>query len=68
MLEKMAAHIERLATQAIPPEHLASFLALDMRAKLVGLATLAHTAGDPAMRTTCLALLNALPSYYLGRA
>lgn len=51
--------INELAAQVIPAAALESFKALDLRAKLTGIATFAHIAGDAAVRDEALRVLAA---------
>ena len=53
--------ITELAAEALPDKYLVSFLALPLKAKLIGLAVLAHIGDDPAVRAQ---MLKALSIYF----
>lgn len=56
----MEARIHALAAQILSADHMRSFVALDLKAKLVGVATLAHIGGETEVRDACLKALQSI--------
>jgi hypothetical protein len=57
MKSEIETKVNELAEQVIPAAMLESFLALDLNAKLTGIAVFAHLAGDKNMMSVALAAL-----------
>lgn len=60
MREQADRWVNDRAAGIMDGERLASFVALDLGAKLIGIATLAHAAGETAVRDAALELLRAV--------
>lgn len=57
MTNENETHVNDLAAQVIPADHLASFIALDLNDKLIGIAVLAALGGDNRMQKSAEALI-----------
>lgn len=55
--ESIEAKANRLASQVLKGDFLASFIELPLNAKLTGLALFAHIGGDTPMANVCMGLL-----------
>lgn len=56
----MEARIHALAAQILSADQMRSFVALDLKAQLVGVATLAHIGGETEVRDACLKALQSI--------
>ncbi len=57
MTNEIETHVNKLASQVIPPDHLDSFIVLDLNDKLIGIAVFAALGGDTKIQKAAEALI-----------